>query len=98
MCGQSSCEKPINSDEVSSLCVQLKRRRSRAIIALEPTDTPGVFKLIAAKRYQRIGWSHYEQYWAHSREPGVLLWVPADSDQIALASEAAKAKPMTCSR
>ena len=66
---------------------------ARAIIALEPTLTYGVYKLIAAKRYKRIGWPHHEQLCAHSREPGQLLWVPADHDQIASAKEAAKAKP-----
>jgi hypothetical protein len=63
------------------------------VLDIQAEDDEGDLIEMAKIVDQRIGWSHYEQYWAHSREPGVLLWVPADSDQIALASEAAKAKP-----
>jgi AAA domain len=66
---------------------------ARAILVIDPTDTPGVFKLMAAKRGQRIGWDGFEQFWAHSSEVGKLLWVPASPDQIALAKNRAKSKP-----
>ncbi len=66
---------------------------ARAYLVIDPCDTPGVYKFIAAKRGQRIGWGlHvpvYEQFFAHSREDGQLLWLPADKDQIALAKKSA---------
>lgn len=66
---------------------------ARAYLVIEPTDTHGVFRFIAAKRGQRIGWDGTEQHWAHSRDEGKLLWLPADRDQIALAKKAAQKTP-----
>jgi hypothetical protein len=66
---------------------------ARAYLVIEPTDTHVVFRFIAAKRGQRIGWDGSEQFWAHSRDDGKLLWVPADRDQIALAKQAAQKAP-----
>ena len=66
---------------------------ARAVLVVDPTETHGVFRFIAAKRGQRIGWDGFEQYWAWSRDDGKLLWVPADRDQIALAKENAKSQP-----
>lgn len=64
---------------------------SRAYLVIDPTGSNGVFRFIAAKRGERLGWS--ESWWSHSREPGQLLWLPADRDQIALAKENSKAQP-----
>jgi AAA domain len=62
---------------------------ARAYIAIDPRKgAPGVYKFIAAKRGQRIGWDGLETYWAHCREKDKLLWVPVDRDQIALAKRA----------
>lgn len=66
---------------------------ARAYLVIDPTETHGVFRFIAAKRGKRIGWQGSETYWAHTRDEGKLLWVPADRDQILLAKEASKAKP-----
>ncbi len=66
---------------------------ARAVLVVDPTETHGVFRFIAAKRGQRIGWDGFEQYWAWSRDDGKLLWVSADRDQIALAKENAKSQP-----
>jgi hypothetical protein len=66
---------------------------ARAVLVVDPTETHGVFRFIAAKRGQRIGWDGFEQYWAWSRDDGKLLWVPADRDQVALAKENAKSQP-----
>jgi hypothetical protein len=66
---------------------------ARGYLVIEPTGTPGVFKFIAAKRGQRIGWDGFETYWAHSRDDGKLLWVPADTDQVASAKESSKSGP-----
>src|SRR6202041_1547337 len=54
---------------------------ARAYLVIEPTDVHGVYRFIAAKRGQRIGWPRLEQLWAHAREEGKLLWVPADGEQ-----------------
>jgi hypothetical protein len=70
---------------------------ARAYLVIDPCETPGVYKFIAAKRGKRIGWGNhvpvYEQFWAHSRTEDQLLWLPADSDQIALAKPAGKKTP-----
>jgi hypothetical protein len=56
---------------------------ARAYLAIDPCETYGVYKFIAAKRGQRIGWGNavpvLETFWAHSRENGKMLWLPADS-------------------
>jgi hypothetical protein len=66
---------------------------ARAILVVDPTKTPGVFKFIAAKRGQRIGWAERERFYAHSREEGQLLWLPADADQLAVAKAESKRTP-----
>jgi hypothetical protein len=67
---------------------------ARAYIAIDPCkEAPDVYKFIAAKRGKRIGWGGSETFWAHSRDDGKILWVPADRDQIALAKEASKSNP-----
>ena|SRR5258708_40160726 len=59
---------------------------ARAVLVIDPTGTPGVYRFIAAKRGKRIGWGNdfavYEQFWAHSTQDGQLLWLPANEDQI----------------
>ena len=66
---------------------------ARAILVVDPTKTQGVFKFIAAKRGQRIGWTERERFYAHSREEGQLLWLPADADQLAVAKAESKRTP-----
>lgn len=67
---------------------------ARAYLVVDPCDTYGVYKFIAAKRGKRIGWGNtvpvYETFWAHSRKDGQLLWLPADHDQIATAKAASQ--------
>jgi hypothetical protein len=67
---------------------------ARAYLVVDPCDTHGVYKFIAAKRGKRIGWGNtvpvYETFWAHSRKDRQLLWLPADSDQIATAKAASQ--------
>jgi hypothetical protein len=59
---------------------------ARAYLAIDPCEDQGVYKFIAAKRGNRIGWGDcfpvFEQIWAHNTE-GKLLWVPANQHQIA---------------
>jgi len=63
---------------------------ARAILAIKPLDDElKVFRFIAAKRGQRIGaeWEgHFERYFAHSSEPGLLRWEEATAEQIAKAT------------
>jgi AAA domain len=66
---------------------------ARAVLVVDPTPTPGVYRFIAAKRYQRIGWQGFEQFWAHSTEPGKILWVPATDEQIATGKKSRDAIP-----
>lgn len=61
---------------------------ARAILAIDPIGESGVFKFIAAKRGQKIGWSEKVNHFRHDPRPGVLLWTKADHDEIALAANA----------
>jgi AAA domain len=69
---------------------------ARAYLVVEPTEIRGVYKFIAAKRGQRIGWGEelpvFETYWAHSNEEKIV-WVPADSDQITAAQKSSAREP-----
>src|SRR5215469_15128351 len=69
---------------------------ARAYLVVEPTEIRGVYKFIAAKRGQRIGWGDenrvFEIYWAHS--PGErILWVPANNEQISAAKKSSAREP-----
>jgi len=57
---------------------------ARCILVIAPTDTPGTYRFIAAKRFEKIGWRERECWFAHSVEGEKILWVPASEDQIAL--------------
>jgi hypothetical protein len=59
---------------------------ARAYLVIDPCGE-GVYKFIAAKRGQRIGWDALETYWAHSLDPNKLLWVPATKEQISVAGK-----------
>jgi hypothetical protein len=37
---------------------------------------------MAAKRHNRIGWPSFDRYFAHSTEPGKLLWIEVPSDEV----------------
>jgi hypothetical protein len=64
---------------------------ARGYIVIDPCkDATGVYRFIAAKRGKRTGWPTTERYFAHSTEPGQLLWLEANRDQIALAKEKSK--------
>ena len=62
---------------------------ARGVIVIDPTEVPGVYRFIAAKRENRLGWENNELYFAHSGEEGKLLWVPASPKQ----QRAAETKP-----
>src|SRR5260221_2540772 len=56
---------------------------ARGVIVIVPTDTPGTYRFIAAKRYEKTGWQDREYWYSHSSENDVMLWVPSTEDQIA---------------
>jgi AAA domain len=59
---------------------------ARAILAIDPVGETGVFKFIAAKRHQRIGWASKINYFKHDDRPGVLLWTKATAVEISRAT------------
>jgi hypothetical protein len=62
---------------------------ARATIGIEPTEIEGVFKFIAGKRGERIGWGgSRETWWAHSKEG--MFWVAATGEEIASAKAKTK--------
>jgi AAA domain len=63
---------------------------ARAILAMEPVGESGVYKFIAAKRGQRIGWTAKINYFRHDSRPGVLLWTKANEEEIAAGQSSAK--------
>lgn len=56
---------------------------ARAVLIIAPSQCPGTYKFIAAKRFEKIGWQEREYWFSHSVENDRMLWIPADSDQIA---------------
>jgi hypothetical protein len=66
---------------------------ARATLAIEPAGTEDIFRLVAGKRAERIGWNGREIFLAHSRESGKLLWIPASPEQISSAKTASAHSP-----
>lgn len=66
---------------------------ARAILVIAPTDAPGTYRFIAAKRFEKIGWQQREYWFAHSIEDEKILWVPASADQIACGRKGKNAGP-----
>jgi hypothetical protein len=66
---------------------------ARAIVVIAPSDTPGTYRFIAAKRFEKIGWQKREYWYAHSVQDGKVLWVPATQEQIALGRKGKNAGP-----
>jgi len=62
----------------------------RAVMAVEATEDPTVFQLIAAKRWKRSGWLKDRQYIAYSNDPNVIVWIPATETQV---QESSKVTP-----
>jgi len=57
---------------------------ARAYLTIDPSDSsPDVYRFIAAKRGERIGWDHHEMFYAHSQEQDNIVWLKANQDQIA---------------
>jgi hypothetical protein len=66
---------------------------ARAIIVIDPTSKPGLYRFIAAKRQTRIGWGGFDRHFAHSKEPGKLIWVDATADEVKLSKGIKTCRP-----
>jgi len=70
---------------------------ARAYLVVDPCETHGLYKFIAAKRGRRIGWGDrfpvFETGWRHSNEEDKLLWVPVDQADFAAASKSSPKSP-----
>jgi AAA domain len=66
---------------------------ARGVLIMVPTATPGTYKFIAAKRFEKIGWQDREYWFSHSLENGKFLWVPSTQAQIAAAQTGRQATP-----
>lgn len=60
---------------------------ARAVLAIEKTAAPHIFRLHAAKRGKRLAWEHdgrptFTRYIAHAREEGQIYWREATEEEI----------------
>jgi len=73
---------------------------ARAVLVLAPSKVPGTYRLIAAKRFDEIGWTEREYWFSHSKETiplngktvEIISWVPAKAEQISAAKPTPKTK------
>jgi hypothetical protein len=66
---------------------------ARGVKIVVPTELPGTYKFIAAKRFEKSGWKSREYWFSHSVENEKFLWVPSTQDQIAGAQTGRLATP-----
>jgi AAA domain-containing protein len=67
---------------------------ARAILVLVPSpDEVALYRLIAAKRFEKIGWQERESWFCHSSENAKPLWLPAPPEQIPAAKTKTHPKP-----
>ncbi len=61
---------------------------ARAVLAVQSTSDPGIFRLHAGKRGGRLGWKDsdgnrvYEKAIKHSTEEGTICWIPATAEEV----------------
>jgi hypothetical protein len=69
-------------------------RWARGGIVIVPNkEARGVYRFIAAKRFEKLGWLEPTYWFAHSTENDVGLWIPATQEQIAVCQKAKDHKP-----
>ena len=68
-------------------------RWARGGIVIVPTEVRGVYRFIAAKRFEKLGWLDPIYWYAHSLADDVALWVPASDEQIAVCTKQKDHKP-----
>jgi hypothetical protein len=70
---------------------------ARAYLVIDPCETHGLYKFIAAKRGKRIGWGDhfpvYETGWRHCNEENKLLWESVDKADFAAADKSGPKTP-----
>ena len=66
---------------------------ARGVLVIVPSDVPGTYLFIAAKRFEKIGWTEREYWYSHSITEGKMLWLPSSQDQIASAHKGRQAGP-----
>jgi len=66
---------------------------ARGVLVLNPTKVTGTYQFIAAKRFEKLGWTQREAYWSHSVQNGIALWIPSTTDQIRAAKPRTELKP-----
>jgi RecA-family ATPase len=68
---------------------------ARAYLVFEPANENGLFRFVAAKRGERIGWNRKVRFFRHSRVPGVIKWEQADTEEVeaVLTKKQGNAKP-----
>jgi hypothetical protein len=65
---------------------------SRAYLVFEPVpDHEPIFRFVAAKRGQRIGWESFARYFKHSNN-GELRWIPVSTEESKELEQEKKAK------
>jgi hypothetical protein len=71
---------------------------ARAVMVMEPTNNPRIFKFIAAKRDRRIGWvdgagkPENTRYFSHADPSQGIFWNPATPAQIQTARKSSRPK------
>jgi hypothetical protein len=55
---------------------------ARAYLVFEPVNEEKLFRLVAAKRGQRIGWESAVRFYRHSRVPGEIKWLQASEEEV----------------
>ena len=68
-------------------------RWARGGIVIVPTADREVYRFIAAKRFDKLGWIGHEHWYAHSVKDDVVLWIPASEEQMAVGTKTKDHKP-----
>lgn len=55
---------------------------ARAYLVFEPVNEEKLFRFVAAKRGQRIGWESSVRFYRHSRVPGEIKWLQASEAEV----------------
>jgi hypothetical protein len=67
---------------------------ARAYLVFEPVNEEKLFRFVAAKRGQRIGWESAVRFYRHSRVPGEIKWLQASTEEVdAAVAKKSKGKP-----
>ncbi len=63
---------------------------ARAYLVFEPVNEEKLFRFVAAKRGQRIGWESAVRFYCHSRVPGEIKWLQASQEEVEAAVKKTK--------